>query len=105
MQNERRRSDRKKTSLEAEMVLRGRTVPMRITTTDVSLGGCYIESMFTLPIGAHLTITLWIGEEKLKISGLVKTCDPVFGNGIEFVELPPLERFKLRAYLDSVNEE
>ena len=58
--------------------------------------------MFTLHIGAHLTMTLWLGEQRIKIDAIVKTCDPVFGNGIEFLEVPPLERFKLRAYLDSV---
>ena len=66
------------------------------------LGGCYIENMFTLHIGAHLTMTLWLGEQQIEIDAMVKTCDPVFGNGIEFLEVPPLERFKLRAYLDSV---
>ena len=59
---ERRRTARTKTSLQAEIVLRGRTVPMRVSTTDLSLGGCYVENMFTLNIGAHLTMALWIGR-------------------------------------------
>jgi hypothetical protein len=47
---------------------------------------------------------LWIGPQKLKISAIVRTCDPVFGNGIEFLEIDPLDRLKLEAYLDGVNE-
>ena|SRR5437763_2377485 len=81
------RPARKKTSLQAAIILRGRTVPIHATTADLSLGGCYIENMSTLPLGAHLTMTLWIGEDKLQISGIVKTCDPVFGNGIQFVDI------------------
>ena len=77
---------------------------MRVSTTDLSLGGCYIENMFTLHIGSHLTVGLWIGTEKLKISAIVRTCDPVFGNGIEFLEIDPLDRLKLEAYLNGVNE-
>lgn len=102
--NERRQSVRKRAVVQAELVLRERSVPLRVSTSDLSLGGCYIENMFTLPIGTHLTIALWIGEEKLKISGLVKTCDPVFGNGIQFVDLPPADRVKLQTYLDAVDE-
>ena len=79
-------------------------MPVRVPTSDLSLGGCYIESMFTLHIGDHLAVGLWIGAEKLKISGIVRTCDPVFGNGIEFLEIDPLDRAKLEAYLDGVNQ-
>jgi len=79
-------------------------VPVRVPTSDLSLGGCYIENMFTLHIGDHLTVGLWIGTEKLKISGIVRTCDPVFGNGIEFLEIDPLDRLKLEAYLDGVSQ-
>jgi hypothetical protein len=31
-------------------------------------------------------------------------CDPVFGNGIAFLEINPLDRLKLEAYLDGVNQ-
>jgi hypothetical protein len=103
-ENERRQSARKKTGVQAELVVRGRTVPVRVPTSDLSLGGCYIENMFTLHIGDHLTVGLWIGTEKLKISGIVRTCDPVFGNGIEFLEIDPLDRLKLEAYLDRVSQ-
>lgn len=103
--NERRETVRKKTSVQAEIVLRGRDVPMRVTTSDLSLGGCYIENMFTLPVGALLTISLWIGEEKLTIGGLVKTSDPVFGNGIQFVKIEDSDRVKLENYLDLPNKQ
>jgi hypothetical protein len=101
---ERRQSVRKKTGVQAELFLRGRTIPQRVSTSDLSLGGCYIENMFTLPMGAHVTIGLWIGNEKLQIGAKVKTCDPVFGNGIEFVEMLPADREKLEAFLNAVNE-
>jgi hypothetical protein len=56
-----------------------------------------------LRIGGHLTVGLWIGPQKLKISA-IRTCDPVFGNGIEFLEIDPLDRLKLEAYLNGVND-
>ena len=102
--DERRETARKKTFVQAEILLRGRTVPIRVTTADLSLGGCYIENMFTLSIGAHLEIGLWIGEQKLKISSVVKTCDPVFGNGIQFVEIQPADKAKLAGYLRTTSD-
>jgi hypothetical protein len=105
MNPERRRSPRKKAALQAELLLQGRTIPTRVSTTDLSLNGCYIENMYTLPIGARLNIGLWIQEEKLKISGMVKTCDPVFGNGIQFLEMSEQDRDQLEKYLDALNED
>lgn len=97
--NERRQGPRMKTAVSAELVLRGRDTPMRVTTADLSVSGCYIENMFTLPIGAHLAITLWLHGEKLKLQALVKTCDPLFGNGIQFVEVDASQRTSLEAFL------
>jgi hypothetical protein len=56
--------------------------------------------MFTFPVGTNLSITLWIGEERLKIGGVVRTADPGFGNSIEFVGSDPVARSKLASYLD-----
>jgi hypothetical protein len=74
---------------------------MRVSTTDLSLSGCYVENMYTLPIGARLKIRLWIDEAKQSIKGIVKTCDPVFGNGIQFLEGGDEARHQLKKYLDS----
>jgi hypothetical protein len=87
--------------VQAELLLYGRTVPIRVSTTALSLNGCYIENMYTLPIGARLKIGLWIEQEKLKISGIVKTCDPVFGNGIQFLEMSAESHDQLKRYLDN----
>jgi len=48
-----------------------------------------------------LNIGLWIEQEKLKIIGMVKTCDPVFGNGIQFLEMSDEAREQLKKYLDN----
>ena len=105
MNPERRRSPRKKAAVQAELLLQGRTVPLRVSTTDLSFNGCYIENMYTLPIGARLNIGLWIQEEKLKIRAIVKTCDPMFGNGIQFLETSEQDRDQIEKYLEAVNED
>jgi PilZ domain len=97
--NERRQSSRMKTAISAELVLRGGDVPIRATTADLSASGCYIENMFTLPIGAQVAITLWLHREKVTVQAIVKTRYPHFGNGIQFVEVDASQQASLEAYL------
>jgi hypothetical protein len=102
--NERRQAGRKKTSLPAEILLRGRTVPVRVMITYVRLGGCYIENMFTLHgRGASHDEALDCGK-KMNINGIVDTCDRVFGNGIQFAEIEPSERVTLQTYLGAATD-
>jgi PilZ domain len=100
MGDERRRAIRKKVRVEIEILMPDHSVPMRLATADLSCCGCYIENMFTFSVGTNLSITLWIGEERLQIGGVVRTADPGFGNGIEFVGTDPVGQAKLASYLD-----
>jgi hypothetical protein len=58
---ERRQHPRTKVAVEAELHLEGGRTPLRIKTADLSLGGLYVEMMFTLAVGTKLKIMLWIG--------------------------------------------
>jgi hypothetical protein len=81
---ERRRYPRNKVAIQAELHLEVKGAPARLHIADLSLGGCYIETMFTMSVGAKLKMILWIGDKKLEARALVVTCHPQFGNGIEF---------------------
>jgi hypothetical protein len=77
-------------------------VPMRLETTDVSLGGCYVEMAFTLDIGTKLDVVLWLGEQKLVTTGIVVTRHSQIGNGIEFTGMSSQARDMLRRFQDSL---
>ena len=57
---ERRQHTRTKVAVEAELNLEGGRTPLRVKTADLSLGGLYVEMMFTLEIGSKLKIVLWM---------------------------------------------
>jgi len=97
---DRRKFDRKITAVELEMVLASRAIPMRVSTTDLSVGGCYIHTVYPFPIGTRVTISIHIGKEKLPVQGIVKTCHQSFGNGIQFLKMAPADRVKLEAFLE-----
>jgi hypothetical protein len=47
---------------------------------------------------------LWIGDGKITIEGMAKTCDPIWGNGIEFLKMSDGNRERLREYLNALNQ-
>jgi PilZ domain len=101
---ERRRHARVKMRVRADVRPAGRKFATGAVTSDVSLGGCYIETMFPLPKGTEVEITLHRGEGVLAV-GRVMTCDPNIGNGIMFTNILPEDREELRVQLEAAQRD
>ena len=99
----RRRWHRHKISLPLELRDERVNAPLRINATDVSGNGCYVESMLPLPLGTVLRVDFWLDSEHIKISAVVRTCDPGVGNGIEFTGMPPETKERMQTYLDAID--
>jgi len=74
---------------------------MHCATSDLSLGGCYVESMYPFPAGTCLDVKLE-ASSTLPITARVVTCDPQFGNGIQFLRMLPEDRATLIKFLNGV---
>ena len=98
--SERRLFQRLSIAVQTELHVRGNETPIRVETADISLGGCYIEMALTLPVGTPLDIVLWLGDEKLAVSGRVVTCHPQFGNGIQFTDMDSDSQRRLECFLE-----
>jgi hypothetical protein len=101
MTEERRGDQRFKACVSVEMFIDGGDTPVRCTTSDISLSGCYIESRYTLPVGTQLEMKMDIGDTLL-VFGRVVTCDHQVGNGIIFTRILPEDLDELQRYLDSL---
>jgi len=99
----RREYARIKVSVPFEIQTDASLAPIRGATTDLSLGGCYIESIFPFPIGANLDIKLSI-QSTVLISAIVVTCDPQVGNGIRFNTMLAEDREALAAFLEAAKQ-
>jgi|ERR1017187_6178997 hypothetical protein len=99
---DRRQHSRYTTQVQVEIRQEGSDVSMRLETTDLSLGGCYIQLMIPLSVGIRLQATLWLDGYPIVIRGLVVTRHPQFGNGIMFVEIEGQGDQLLHRYLDSI---
>jgi hypothetical protein len=77
--------------------------PMRVNATDISGNGCYVETVMPLTIGTALRVDLWIDQERLSPSAVVRTRDPGVGMGIEFTGLPEESKKRFQAHLDKLD--
>jgi hypothetical protein len=99
----RRRYHRHKIALPLEVRDERSNAPLRINASDVSANGCYIESMQPLPLGTSLRVEFWLDSEHIKVTAMVRTCDPGVGNGIEFTGMPVPTKQRMQAYLDVID--
>lgn len=75
LDSERRRYPRVKIRIPVELNFIG-AAPMRTATDEVSLCGCYVETMFTMEIGTKLALTLSLGDTVVKCMAVVVTKYP-----------------------------
>ena len=104
MSAERRAHPRFKVSVPVDIYPEDSETPIHGSTSDLSLGGCYVESLFPFPAGTPLELKLQL-DDTLLILGKAVTCDPQVGNGISFDRMLPEDRNHLRAFLESVANE
>jgi c-di-GMP-binding flagellar brake protein YcgR len=103
-QPDRRRYPRIKVSVPVEIRADGAACAVHGATLDLSLGGCYFETIFPLPVGTELDLKLQI-DTSLPISAVVVTCDPQVGNGIKFTKMLPEDRKALEAFLKTAEQQ
>ena len=95
---ERRSYPRVKAKIPVELLCSG-LAPMRTATDEISLCGCYIETMLALDVGTKLRLVFSLRQNKIEANAMVVTKYPQVGNGIDFVEVAPQDRLKLSEYI------
>ncbi|PYP83968.1 MAG: pilus assembly protein PilZ [Candidatus Angelobacter sp. Gp1-AA117] len=56
------------------------------TLTDISLGGCYINTFSPLPVGTAVVLLIKIDGQEINTKAKVVTSHPGVGMGLEFAE-------------------
>jgi hypothetical protein len=95
---ERRRYPRIRAKIPVELARCG-VAAMRTSTDEISLCGCYIETMFTMDIGTKLGVVFSIGGERVCAAAVVATKYPQVGNGIDFIQMTAEDRLKLNSFI------
>jgi len=80
------------TELGSGTVLSGRT-------SELALGGCYVDSLNPFPEGTLVGLRILRDQGVFESKAKVVYCDPNFGMGLAFTEIPPDQRSLLEAWL------
>jgi hypothetical protein len=102
-QDNRRQFARHRISFPLEMRDERVNTPLRVNATDISGNGCYVETIMPLPVGTALRVDLWIEQERLSPSAVVRTRDPGVGMGIEFTGLPVESKKRFQDHLEKID--
>jgi hypothetical protein len=102
-QDNRRQFARHRISFPLEMRDERVNTPLRVNATDISGNGCYVETIMPLPVGTALRVDLWIDQERLSPSAVVRTRDPGVGMGIEFTGLPVESKKRFQDHLEKID--
>ena len=95
---ERRRYPRLKAKIPVEIRC-GSSAAMRTATDEVSVCGCYVETIFTMDVGTRLALLFSCGDVQISTNAVVATKYPQVGNGIDFIDMNAEDRLKLGEFL------
>lgn len=74
----------------------GAQAPQGGTLSEISVGGCYIETSWPLPVGTHVELLLRALELEVRAKGIVGYGHPSMGMGIAFGEITTEDRDRLQ---------
>jgi DNA-binding response OmpR family regulator len=70
--------------------------------TDLSLGGCYVETDSPFPERALVELCLTINEIAVRTEGLVRVAHPGYGMGVEFPSRTPEQRAQVGELINAL---
>lgn len=74
-------------------------------TTDISIGGCYVDSMSPLPNGSRVHVTIKKDGLEFEADGVVTYSQPGIGMGIRFQTMEGAARAMLDTWIVSLGGE
>jgi CheY-like chemotaxis protein len=68
--------------------------------TDLSLGGCYVETDSPFPERSAIVLSLKAGSLEVRAEGVVRVAHPAFGMGVEFASRTTEQREQVGTFID-----
>lgn len=70
--------------------------------TDMSLGGCFVQTLAAPVVGDKTVVTVTIGSQVLSFSGEIRYVEPNIGFAVQFQKIPETEIDELARLLDAL---
>ncbi len=100
--SDRREQARHACQLGTEVYRLGTKVPHRCHLTDISTGGCYVETPEPFPKGTQVEMLVRTEDFKFRSMGIVKVAHPGFGMGVEFSSQTAAQRDQVQRLMKIV---
>jgi hypothetical protein len=83
----------------AEVTELGSGTLLSARTSELAIGGCYVDSLNPFPEGTLVGLRILRDQGVFETKARVVYCDPSFGMGLAFTEMPPDQRSLLEGWL------
>jgi hypothetical protein len=101
-ESERRGGDRHLVIASAEIVELSSGARFSTRTTDLSPGGCFVDTLTPFPVGSQVRVTIYRGKSHFETRGAVVYSQQGLGMGIAFGELEPKHRASLEGWISEL---
>jgi hypothetical protein len=81
----------------------GSTHPLWGVINDISLTGCYVETIDPFPKGAHASMIINVLGREIHARGEVRVSHPMVGMGLAFAELTLTDRTRIQEVVDQLS--
>jgi hypothetical protein len=98
-ESDRRGADRVPFTITADIVELSSGARFTARTTDVSPGGCFVDTKIPVPVGTSVRVTLNHGKMAFETGGAVVYSQCGLGMGISFQDLSPQRSQELAAWI------
>jgi hypothetical protein len=86
----------------AEVTELGSGALLSARTSELGLGGCYVDALNPFPEGTLVGLRILRDQGVFETKAKVVYCDPRFGMGLAFTEMTPDQRALLEAWLAEI---
>lgn len=105
MTQENRRAPRRALIASAELIDIRTNARFKVRTSDVSIVGCYLDTMSTLPAGTEVRLTISHNDTMVTMLGIIANSQSNMGMGVRFTDVSLDDRKILEAWLAALARE
>jgi len=89
---------------DAEIYLQDAKRPERGRFSDLSRGGCFVETLLPIAMESKVSVILLIAQGRIRAEGVVRYLLPNFGVGVQFQHLEPQDLQRLEEVLAALEK-
>lgn len=76
--------------------------PVQCKLTDLSLGGCYLETATPFPLNTRVKLSMRVGEFQIDAEGIIRVVHAELGMGVEFRQRTPQQRESVDKFIQAL---